>query len=87
MTLSLLPVKTEQNKISCPISSDVSGPVASTFSKISGMNFLISKTLESQVKKQLDKALLGDFDVQIQPFGGLSMLQVSFGELSLIPRI
>ena len=42
------------------------------------MNFLISKTLESQVKKQLDKALLGDFDVQIQPFGGLSMLQGKF---------
>ena len=62
----------------CPAVRDVSGPVASALSKISGMNFLLSKTIESQVKKQMDKALNADFKVQIVPYGAKSMMEGKF---------
>jgi len=65
----------------CPEIYSVNGKISSTLSKITGMNAIISNTLESQVKKQLDKALSGDFDVQITPFGARSMLQGKFKKL------
>lgn len=66
----------------CPAVPKVNGPVSSTLSKVSGMNFLISTTLESQVRKQLNNALEGDFKVDITPFGAKSMLQGKFKKIS-----
>ncbi len=66
----------------CPAEVSVSGPISSTLSKISGMNFLVSKTLESQIKKQMDKALTGDFKVELEPFGAKSMLEGKFKSFS-----
>jgi len=65
----------------CLDNYSVNGTFASTLSKVTGMNTLLSFTLESQVKKQLDKALGGDFDVDIIPFGGKSLLQGKFKKL------
>ena len=66
----------------CPQTNVVSGPIASTLSKISGMNFIVSKTIESQVKKQMDKALLADFKVNIEPFGARTMMQGKFKKIT-----
>lgn len=66
----------------CPNSQDVNGKISATLSKITGMNALISNTLESQVKKQIDKALNGDFRVEIIPFGAKSMLSGKFKKLT-----
>lgn len=65
----------------CPAVPKVNGPISSTLSTVTGMNWLISNTLESQVKKQLNKALNGDFKVQITPFGAKSMLQGKFKKI------
>ena len=65
----------------CPETPAVNGKFSATLSKITGMNALIANTLESQVKKQLDKALEGDFAVEITPFGARSMLQGKFKKL------
>lgn len=70
-------------ELSCPDIPKVNGKISSTLSKITGMNALISNTLEAQVKKQVDKALEGDFEVKITPFGGKSMLQGKFKTLEL----
>lgn len=66
----------------CPAVPKVSGPIASTLSKVTGMNFLVSKTIESQVKKQMDKALTADFKVKITPFGARSMMQGKFEKIT-----
>lgn len=66
----------------CPAVPKVNGPVSSTISKVTGMNAIISATLESQVRKQLNKALTGDFKVTITPFGAKSMLQGKFKSIS-----
>lgn len=65
----------------CPETPNVNGKISATLSKITGMNLIIANTLESQVKKQVDKALDGDFEVKITPFGGKSMLQGKFKTL------
>lgn len=66
----------------CAAVPKINGPISSTLSKISGMNFLISTTLESQVRKQLNKALDGDFKVNIEPFGAKSMLSGKFKKIT-----
>lgn len=66
----------------CPAVPKVSGPIASTLSKVTGMNFFVSKTIESQVKKQMDKALTADFKVKITPFGARSMMQGKFEKIT-----
>ena len=66
----------------CPTVPKVSGPIASTLSKVTGMNFLLSKTIEAQVKKQMDKALTADFDVKITPFGAKSMMEGKFEKIT-----
>lgn len=65
----------------CPSTQKVNGPISSFFSKTSGMNFIISKTIESQVKKQMDKALAANFKVKVTPFGAKSMLQGKFKKI------
>lgn len=62
----------------CPTIQDVNGPVSSFLSKISGMNALVTGVLESQIKKQMDKALTADFKVEIEPFGAKSLLEGKF---------
>lgn len=66
----------------CPSVPSVNGPVSSVLSTVTGMNFLISTTLESQVRHQLNKALGGDFKVDITPFGARSMLQGKFKKIT-----
>lgn len=66
----------------CPSVPTVSGPIASTLSKVTGMNFILSRAIESQVKKQMDKALTADFKVTIKPFGARSMTQGKFEKIS-----
>ncbi len=67
----------------CPIRPQkINGPVSSTLSKVTGMNWLISSVIESQVKKQMDKALLGDFKVTITPFGAKTMLEGKFKKMT-----
>lgn len=66
----------------CPSVPSVNGPVSSVISKVTGMNAIISSALESQVRKQLNKALTGDFKVTITPFGARSMLQGKFKSIS-----
>ena len=66
----------------CPDVSKVNGPVSSFFSKVSGMNSLISSILESQIKKQMNEALGADFKVKVVPFGAKSLLQGLFKEFS-----
>lgn len=66
----------------CPTSQKVSGPVPATLSKITGMNFLISSVIESQVKKQLDKAMTADFKVNITPYGAKSLMAGKFKKVT-----
>ena len=66
----------------CPSLPNVNGPVSSALSKVTGMNFLLSSVLESQVKKQMDKALTADFKVNIEPFGARSLMQGKFKKIS-----
>lgn len=66
----------------CPAVPKVSGPIASTLSKVTGMNFLVSSILESQVKKQLDKALTADFKVDVTPFGAKSLMEGKFKKVT-----
>lgn len=66
----------------CPVEKKVNGPIAATLSKITGMNAIIAATLESQVRKQMNKALNGDFKVEITPFGAKSMLEGKFKKIS-----
>lgn len=62
----------------CPAIQDVNGPVSSFLSKITGMNTLVTGVLESQIKKQMDKALSSDTKVEIEPFGAKSLLEGKF---------
>lgn len=62
----------------CPAIQDVNGPVSSFLSKITGMNTLVTGVLESQIKKQMDKALSSDSKVEIEPFGAKSLLEGKF---------
>lgn len=62
----------------CPAIQDVNGPVSSFLSKITGMNTLLTGVLESQIKKQMDKALSSDSKVEIEPFGAKSLLEGKF---------
>lgn len=73
---------TEKDKSMCPAVVQVNGPISSTLSKITGMNAIISATLESQVRKQINKALNADFKVEITPFGAKSMLEGKFKKIS-----
>lgn len=66
----------------CPAVPKVNGPVSAAFSKYTGMNAIIATTLESQVRKQLNEALTGDFKVDITPFGAKSMLEGKFKSIS-----
>lgn len=66
----------------CPAAQKVSGPVPATLSKITGMNFLISSVIESQVKKQLDKAMTADFKVNITPYGAKSLMTGKFKKVT-----
>lgn len=66
----------------CPTPVKVNGPVSSALSKVTGMNFLLSSILESQVKKQMDKALTADFKVDIEPFGAKSLMEGKFKKIS-----
>lgn len=66
----------------CPAVPKVNGPVSSTLSRVTGMNAIIAATLESQVRKQMNKALTADFKVNITPFGAKSMLQGKFKSIS-----
>lgn len=70
------------DKSMCPAVPKVSGPVASTLSKVTGMNFLVSSILESQVKKQMDKALTADFKVDVTPFGAKSLMEGKFKKIT-----
>ncbi len=62
----------------CPALQDVNGPVSSFLSKVTGMNAIVTGVLESQIKKQMDKALSADFKVEIEPFGAKSLLEGKF---------
>ncbi len=64
------------------VPENINGPISSTLSKISGMNFLLSTILESQVKKQMDEDLTADFKVDITPFGARSLMQGKFKKFS-----
>lgn len=67
----------EEMKI-CPSSVKVNGPVSSFFSKVTGVNFLLTSVLESQLKKQMDRELDANFKVDILPYGGKSLLNGKF---------
>ena len=73
----------EEEKSMCPLVPAVNGGFASTLSKITGMNFILSATLESQVRRQMNEALAGNFKVDITPFGGKSMLEGKFKSISM----
>lgn len=66
----------------CPAVPEVNGPVSSTLSRVTGINAIIAATLESQVRRQMNKALTGNFKVNITPFGARSMLQGKFKSIS-----
>ncbi len=70
------------DNVMCPAVPQVNGPVSAALSKVTGMNAIISTTLESQVRKQLNKALNGDFKVEITPFGAKSMLEGKFKNIA-----
>ncbi len=72
----------EEEKTMCPAVPEVNGVFASALSKITGMNFILATTLESQVRKQMNEALAGDFKVNITPFGGKSMLEGKFKSIN-----
>ena len=72
----------EEEKTMCPSTPVVNGAFASTLSKITGMNFILATTLESQVRHQMNEALAGNFKVEIEPFGGKSMLQGKFKKIT-----
>lgn len=66
----------------CPSAQKVSGFLPSTLSKVTGMNFLVSSVVESQVKKQLDKALIADFKVNVTPYGAKSLVNGKFQKIT-----
>ena len=69
-------------KSMCPAVPKVNGAISSTLSKITGMNFILSTTLESQVRKQMNEALAASFKVDIEPFGAKSMLEGKFKSIT-----
>lgn len=82
LLLSAMPVFAESSTSEalsmCPATPVVNGPISAALSKYSGMNYLVSTTLESQVRRQMNKALSGNFKVDIAPFGAMSMLEGKF---------
>ncbi len=82
LLLSAMPVLAESATTEalnmCPATPVVNGPISAALSKYSGMNYLVSTTLESQVRRQMNKALSGNFKVDITPFGAMSMLEGKF---------
>ena len=82
LLLSAMPVFAEASTTEalnmCPATPVVNGPISAALSKYSGMNYLVSTTLESQVRRQMNKALSADFKVDITPFGAMSMLEGKF---------
>ena len=66
----------------CPAKPKVNGTISSTLSKVTGMNWMLSSILEGQIKKQMDKELSADFDVNVEPFGGKSLLEGKFKKFS-----
>lgn len=82
LLLSAMPVFAESSTSEalsmCPATPVVNGPISAALSKYSGMNYLVSTTLESQVRRQMNKALSGNFKVDITPFGAMSMLEGKF---------
>src|SRR5574344_468872 len=66
----------------CPACPQVNGAVSSALSKVTGMNFIVSSIAESQVRKQLNKALNGDFKVDITPFGAKSLIDGKFKKIT-----
>ena len=71
-----------EEKSMCPAIPNINGPISSTLSKITGMNFLLSTTLESQIRRQMNEAFATRFKVDIVPFGGKSMLEGKFKSIS-----
>ncbi len=77
---SVFPSDCETNL--CPVLPEkVNGPVSSTLSKITGMNWLLSSVVETQIKKELNKALAGDFKVDVTPFGGKTLIAGKFKKI------
>lgn len=80
---------TETASSMCPAVPKVNGPVSAAFSKYTGMNAIIATTLESQVRKQLNEALTGDFKVDITPLVQKACWRVNLraSARTLIPHI
>ena len=61
----------------------VGGKFASTISKISGTNWLLTNIAENRVKYALKKETNSDFDVNMVAFGGKNLIEGKFKSLNL----
>ena len=52
------------------------------FSKITGMNFIVTKTAESAIERSIKKQLGAKFDVEITPYGGKGLFEGKFKKIT-----
>lgn len=60
----------------------VSGAAGTFLSKITGMNFILTKTAENAVERAIKDQLGGDFDVKITPYGGKNLIDGKFQKIT-----
>ena len=61
----------------------VGGVFASTISKITGTNLILTNIAEKRIKFALKKETNSDFDVDIKAFGGKNLIEGKFKNLSM----
>ena len=54
----------------------------SFFSKITGMNFIVTKTAESAIERSIKNNLGAEFDVEIIPYGGKELFDGKFKKIT-----
>lgn len=52
------------------------------FSKVTGMNFIVTKTAESAIERSIKKQLGAKFDVEITPYGGKGLFEGKFKKIT-----
>lgn len=62
----------------------VGGKIASSISKLSGTNWILTNIAENRVKYALKKETNSNFDVQLKAFGGKNLIEGKFKSLNLV---
>ncbi len=60
----------------------VSDGAGAFFSKVTGMNFIVTKTAESAIERSIKKKLGAKFDIEITPYGGKGLFEGKFKKIT-----